>query len=321
MTQSTPPKANPPSTPDVTMQTSATDHSQNGPDRLPFDPAWIAIGVAGVVLIGASLSVMRGDAPPATPAAQTRQDIAATPAQAPVATPAAVATPATPVASPAATPVVSPVVSPGGRTPEITELRTRLDAAEAQAGQSAERLAAMQLSLAQREAEAQALAARIAPLADRLQAAEAGTARLVLMDTLRARLDAGQALGALLSRLPGSTPPALARFAEAAPPTEPSLRLSFEDAVRTARAQVAEAQPRGIGSLFTIRRGEDVIWGDANETTLERARRALTAGDLAGAVTHLGSLPDTHRTPMADWIAQAQALVAARVALRDLAGG
>jgi hypothetical protein len=70
MTQSTPPKANPPSTPDVTMQTSATDHSQKGPDRQPFDPAWIAIGVAGVVLVGASLSVMRGDAPPATPAAR-----------------------------------------------------------------------------------------------------------------------------------------------------------------------------------------------------------------------------------------------------------
>jgi hypothetical protein len=307
MTQSPPPKpatANPPSAPDVTMQTLATGHGHSALDRLPFDPAWIAIGVAGAVLIGASLSVMRGNAPQETQAPAARQETVATPAPVAVA-PAPLATPAPPPAAPA---------------PDIAALRARIDAAEAQARQAAERMAAMQRTLAQSEAEAQAVAARITPLADRLQAAEAGTARLVLLETLRSRLDSGQTLGPVLSRLPGTPPPALARFADAPPPTEPGLRLSFEDAVRTARASVAETQPRGIGSLFTIRRGEEVIWGDANEATLERARRALTAGDLPGAVSHLGNLPETHRAPMADWIAQAQALVAARSALRDLAG-
>lgn len=309
MTQSTPPTANPPSSPDVTMQTLATGHSPKSVDRLPFDPAWIAIGVAGVVLVGASFSVMRGDAPHATLGAETRQEIPASPAE-----------PATPAPMSAAPAPVAPP-QPAAPAPELTELRARLDAAEAQARQAAERLTTMQRSLAQSEAEAQALAQRIAPLTERVEAAEASTARLVLIETLRSRLDAGQSLGPVLSRLPGQAPAALARFAETAPPTEPALRLSFEEAVRAARAQVAEAQPRGIGSLFTIRRGEDVIWGDVNEATLERARRALTAGDLSGAVTHLGNLPETHRTPMADWIAQAQALVAARAALRDLAGG
>ncbi len=331
MTQSTPPKpspANPPASPDVTMQTLSTGQSRNALDRLPFDPAWIAIGVAGVVLIGASLSVMRGDAPDATVVAETRQG-----------TPAVgclwggVATP-------------DPPPTPAAPPPEITELRTRLEAAEAearaaaerlasvqqslarsaaaaevQAREAAQRLAAMQQSLAQSEAGAQALAQRIAPLAERVEAAEASTARLVLVETLRSRLDAGQSLGPVLSRLPGEAPPALARFADTAPPTEPALRLAFEEVVRTARARVAETQPRGIGSLFTIRRGDEVIWGDANEAMLERARRALTAGDLSGALGHLGELPDSHRAPMAEWIGQAQSLVAARAVLRDLAGG
>ncbi|MBB3900482.1 COG4223 family protein [Roseococcus suduntuyensis] len=306
------------------MQTLATGHDHPPSGGLPFDPAWIAIGVAAVVLVGASFSVMRGADAPA-PATQPRQEAPAAPAErATPATPAPVS--AAPAPAPAPTPA-APAPTPAAPAPaaapaaDLSDLRARLDAAETQAREAAERLAAMQNSLTRSEAEAQALAARIAPLAERLDAAEAGTARLVLIETLRSRLAAGQPLGPVLSRLPGEAPPALARFAETAPPTEPALRLSFEESVRAARAQVAEGQPRGIGSLFTIRRGEDVIWGDANESILERARRALTAGDLAGAVQHLGQLPDSHRTPMQGWIAQAEALVAARAALRDLAGG
>jgi hypothetical protein len=317
MTQSTKPSpANPPSSPDVTMQTLATGHDHPTKGGLPFDPAWLAIGVAAVVLVGASFSVMRGGDAPAT---QPRQEAPAAPAErATPAMPAPVSAAPAPAPAPAPQPAPAPAAAPAA---DLSDLRARLDAAETQARQAAERLAAMQNSLTRSEAEAQALAARIAPLAERLEAAEANTARLVLVETLRARLASGQPLGPVLARLPGEAPPALARFAEAAPPTEPALRLSFEESVRAARAQVAEGQPRGIGSLFTIRRGEDVIWGDANEAILERARRALTAGDLAGAAQHLNQLPDSHRTPMQDWIAQAEALVAARAALRDLAGG
>lgn len=320
MTQSTKPSpANPPSSPDVTMQTLATGHDHPPSGGLPFDPAWLAIGVAAIVLVGASFSVMRGGDAPA-PATQPRQEAPAAPAErATPASPAPVAPAPAPAPAPTpAAPAPAPAAAPSA---DLSDLRARLDAAEAQSREAAERLAAMQNSLTRSEAEAQALAARIAPLAERLEAAEANTTRLVLVETLRSRLASGQPLGPVLARLPGEAPPALARFAETAPPTEPALRLSFEESVRAARAQVAEGQPRGIGSLFTIRRGEDVIWGDANEATLERARRALTAGDLAGAVRHLGQLPDSHRAPMQGWIAQAEALVAARAALRDLAGG
>jgi len=335
MTQTSAPKdtQNPASSPDVTIQTLATGQADGHPaqpsalDRFPLDPAWIAIAVAGVVLVGASLTMMRGeDTPHETLGTTTQAELVAP-----------VATPATPE------PVVDPIAEP------IAELRARLEAAEAEAMAAAQRLVALQQSIATREAQvqaqsatvteelnalretvaareaqAQALAERIAPLeavASRLEATEARTARIVALDALRAALDAGQPLGPLLEPLGPNPPPALARYSDTSPPTEPGLRLSFEEAVRAARAQVAETQPRGLGSLFTIRRGEDVIWGDENEATLERARRALTAGDLRGTVTHLTSLPEGHREAMSGWMAEAQALIAARAALRELAGG
>lgn len=340
MTQTSAPKdtQNPASSPDVTMQTLGTGHADGHPahgnalDRFPLDPAWIAIAVAGVVLVGATLSVMRDDEAPQESAATTTQV-----EQVVVATPAVPATPAAPE------PLAEPLPEP------LMELRARLEAAEAEAVAAAQRLVALQQSIATREAEvqaqsatvtqelttlretvaareaqAQALAERIAPLeavASRLEATEARTERLIAIDALRAALDAGQPLGPVLVRLGPNPPAALARYAGIAPPTEPGLRLSFEETVRAARARVAETQPRGLGSLFTIRRGEEVIWGDENESTLERARRALTAGDLPGAMAHLANLPEGHREAMADWMAEAQALVAARAALRDLAGG
>ncbi len=76
----------------------------------------------------------------------------------------------------------------------------------------------------------------------------------------------------------------------AGPPTEAALRLSFEEHARAARA-ASEPQPAGSGGvldsavarlsgLVTVRRGEEVVWGDAAAAELERARRALEAGDL-----------------------------------------
>ena len=66
-------------------------------------------------------------------------------------------------------------------------------------------------------------------------------------------------------------PEALARFAGAAPPTEAALRLGFEDAARAGRA--ASEPPAGTGVLdsavsrlsgmITVRRGEEILWGDA----------------------------------------------------------
>ena len=107
------------------------------------------------------------------------------------------------------------------------------------------------------------------------------------------------------------------RFAEAAPPTEPALRLSFEEAARAARA-ASEASRDGQGvldsavtrlsGLVTVRRGQEVVWGDAAAAEIERARRALDAGDLDGALARLARLPAAAQEAMRPWAEQARAL-------------
>ncbi|MCU0945474.1 MAG: hypothetical protein MUF65_08905, partial [Rubritepida sp.] len=194
-----------------------TDDTHSGPsalDRLPFDPAWIAIGVAGAIIVGAGFSMMSsGEAPQAGPVAAPPAVTAAAPPPAPVAVAPAMA-PAAPVAPPAA-PAPAPAPAPAARE------------------------AMLEARLAEREAELRAIAQRVAALEQsvpRIAAAEARTERLVALDALRAQMERGQPLGEALRRLPGTAPAALARYATAAPPTESALRLSFEEAVRAARA-------------------------------------------------------------------------------------
>ena len=136
-------------------------------------------------------------------------------------------------------------------------------------------------------------------------------------------LSAGRPLG----DLPGA-PPALARYATAAPPTEAALRLAFPAAAQAALAAGrpapgdkpfmeriwAEAQ-----DLVTIRQGEHVLVGDPAAGVLAHARTALDAGDLAGAVASVGSLSGPAAQALAAWLDQARGLLAARAALADLA--
>jgi hypothetical protein len=163
----------------------------------------------------------------------------------------------------------------------------------------------------------------------RLAAIEARANRVQGIAALRARLDAGQALGPTLTAFP-NVPAALSRYASASPPTEAALRLGFEDAARAARAasepakegqSILESASARLAGLVTIRRGETVIWGDEAAAALEAARRALEAGDLPGALGRLGPLPPAARTALGGWEADAQALLAARAAIVTLAGG
>ncbi|MBD0271158.1 MAG: hypothetical protein ICV73_04435 [Acetobacteraceae bacterium] len=207
-----------------------------------------------------------------------------------------------------------------------TQAAQRAAALEAQVGQ---RLGSVESSLGQRlEAAERSL--------QRLTALEGRTARLAAVDALQRALTAGQPLGGALGRV-DDPPQALARYAQTAPPTEASLRLSFEDAARAARAASDAAaslspQPDGqrpgvvdsalarLSGLVTVRRGEQVVWGDAAEAELERARRALDAGDLEGSLAYIGKLPPAARAAMDNWTEQARALIAARNALRQIAG-
>ena len=207
-------------------------------------------------------------------------------------------------------------------------LNARIGGMEQQLGG---RIAALEGQAAQRGQAVEQQANRIAALegaAQRLSALEGRSARLAALDAVRTALEAGRPLGAPLRQLQ-DPPQALTRFAEAAPPTEAQLRLSFDDAARAARA--ASEPPAGTGvldsavsrlsGLVTVRRGEEVVWGDAAAAEIERARRAVEAGDIEGALRILQKLSPQARDAMKDWIGQAEALVAARAAIRQMAAG
>jgi hypothetical protein len=106
------------------------------------------------------------------------------------------------------------------------------------------------------------------------------------------------------------------------------LRLAFPEAARNA---LAAAHPSTDGKpllarvwaeaqdLVTIRQGDHVLVGDATAGVLEHARAALAAGDLATAVSAVGSLQGAAAQAMAAWLADARALLDARGALADWA--
>jgi hypothetical protein len=178
--------------------------------------------------------------------------------------------------------------------------------------------------LAAQQATVTTLTRQVAALAK----ASGRVARVAQIEAARAALDAGRPLGAL----PGA-PPALARFATTAPPTEAALRLAFPAA---SRAALAVSRPSTAGqplldrlwtraqNLVTVRQGDRVILGDPAAAPLAKAAARLHAGDLAGAVAALGALEGPAATAMAPWRDQAQAVLAARAALNraaaDLAG-
>lgn len=136
-------------------------------------------------------------------------------------------------------------------------------------------------------------------------------------------LSVGQPLG----DLPGA-PPALARYATAAPPTEGALRLTFPAASRAALAAdhpVSDEKPflqrvwAEAQDLVTIRQGDHVLVGDPAAGVLAHAQAALDAGDLAGAIAAAATLSGPAAQAMAPWLDQARGLLAARAALAALA--
>ena len=141
---------------------------------------------------------------------------------------------------------------------------------------------------------------------------------------MAAALASGQKLG----EIPGA-PPALARFATEAPPTEANLRESFdhyaEGAQKASEPAVAQNQDFGqrlwnrAQQAVTVRQGEHVLVGDPIAGVIAHAREKLDNGDLAGSVTALKSLTGPAAAAMQPWVDQAQSLVAARAAIASLA--
>jgi hypothetical protein len=156
-------------------------------------------------------------------------------------------------------------------------------------------------------------------LSHRADAAAAAARRTALVQSAALALAAGQKLG----DLPGA-PPALVRFADADPPTLARLRQAFPAAAREAlRAARPSTEGKPLAArlwaqaqdLVTVQQGDRVLVGDPAAGVLERARDALNAGDLSAATTEVATLQGAAGQAMANWLAQARALLAARAAL------
>jgi hypothetical protein len=134
---------------------------------------------------------------------------------------------------------------------------------------------------------------------------------------------AGQKLG----EIPGA-PPALARFADKAPPTDAELRESFPAYADKARAV---SQPELANKSFlerswlrlqqsvTVRQGDDVLVGDPAAGVLADAAARVQNDDLPGAIKVLQHLKGPAAGAVKPWVDDASALVEARAALAAMA--
>ncbi len=71
--------------------------------------------------------------------------------------------------------------------------------------------------------------------------------------------------------------------------------------------------------LITVREGDHVVIGNSTAAILAHARVLLEVGDLGGATRTVATLSGPPATKMAPWLADANALQAAREALAALA--
>lgn len=222
--------------------------------------------------------------------------------------------------------------------PDLRPLVARIDALE----KTAARQAAEPAKVDAMESKVEALAAqdpaaelrgRLDDLTRQLNDLTAGTAKQA-QDASRAEritgLTIALALGHPLGPVPDA-PPALARFATVAPPTEAALRLGFPAAAQAA-LKVSRPDTEGKSlldsviarlqdfKLITVREGDHVLIGNAAAATLAHAQVLLEAGDLDGAARTVATLTGPPAEKMASWLADANALIAAREALATLVG-
>jgi len=214
---------------------------------------------------------------------------------------------------------------------QVADLSGKLDQSQAQTKAALDQLAAQQKDALAQSAEAQkaaldAVDARIGKLeqgAGQAQGAAQDATRAIRLEAAQAALDAGQPLGTI-----PDAPPALARFATTAPPTEGALRVAFPAvAAAAAAASTPDVENKGffdralarLQQSVTVRQGDHVIVGDPAAGILARAQDDVNNGDLKAAVQVLGGLKGAAADKVADWVAQVKALLEARSALAGLA--
>jgi hypothetical protein len=199
--------------------------------------------------------------------------------------------------------------------PAPDSIATQADQSEKIAVLDAE-VSALQTQIATDHAAVTTLAAGSADLSKLTAKIE----RLNQLAGARMALDSGQPLGTI-----PNAPAALADFATAAPPTMAALVLTYPDAARAANSASVEKATKNsfwarvmgrLESLVTISNGDHVLIGAPAAAITAQAQTELDAGDLAGAVAMLTqNLSATTQAAMGGWLAQANALLAARAAI------
>jgi hypothetical protein len=219
---------------------------------------------------------------------------------------------------------------------EVQALSARLDALERQQAEQtadAARIGTLQAQVNALSAHNPAdLSSQLDAMEHRVGELAANQTKLADTSDRAARLAQAEialAAGRPLGSIPDA-PPALARFATTAPPTEAGLRLSFAAASQAAlQVSVPDTEGKPFFDrilarlqdfrLITVREGDHVVIGNSTAAILAHARVLLNVGDLGGATKAVGVLSGPPAAKMAPWLADATALQAAREALASLA--
>lgn len=161
------------------------------------------------------------------------------------------------------------------------------------------------------EAEAEA---RAKAVAERAEALSKQAARDAAFAQLSQVLASGGSLTGAVAALKGAgvaVPDALDAHAAEGVATLESLQRGFAEPARAALAAAADQVGTGqIGAFLRAWFGVRSLTpraGDSPDAILSRAEAAVGAGDLAGAIAELNTLPPAAHAAMADWIKAATA--------------
>ncbi len=225
-------------------------------------------------------------------------------------------------------PDATPGPAPGGSTPSsapaasveaLTVLSDRLNAALAAAKQDQSQAANAQAALVT------ALTARLDKLEHGTGTADDAAARAVKLARLQmaaVALATGQKLGPI-----AGASPALAPYADTAPPTDAALRAGFAAVALAARSasrpelaheSIYDRAVARLQQAITVRKGDTVLVGDPAAGILARAQDAISRDDLPAALAAVDALQGPAALAAKPWADQLRGVLAARAALSTL---
>lgn len=235
-----------------------------------------------------------------------------------------------------AAPTPAATAAPVDKDAQIAALQTQIASLQ---GQLLNRQAAPATATAGPAPVYAAESAALAQLSARLDRVEANQRALAHAASAAAAAEAMQ--GAADSGAPFSTELAVVQsslanphvldavrpFADKGIPSKVTLAAQFPHIAATANIAAKTANGNKgplarlshfFGTFISVRRTDAAPNGQGVEATLVHAEASMSAGDLAGAVTYLNSLPAPAQTAIKPWLDQARARVALDNATRQI---